>query len=70
MSTSEDRGSQLGRSAVQQAPMRDGQDGTACEGDPRDLSFHPPPRKALAPSRRASSLSTTSSNQGDPHVFE
>ena len=43
MSTSEDRGSQLGRSAVQQAPMRDGQGGTACDGDPRDLSFHPPP---------------------------
>jgi hypothetical protein len=24
--------------------MRDGEDGTACEGDPRDLSFHPPAR--------------------------
>ena len=31
----------LGRSAVQQAPMCDGQGGTACDGDPRNLSFHP-----------------------------
>jgi len=70
MSTSEDRGSQLGRSPVQQEPMRDGQGGTACDGDPGDLSFHPPPGRPWLRLEEPALLSTTNSNQGDTHVFE